>query len=75
MKTFFVYIIKCADHTYYTGMTNNISRRWQEHCFGEEHKDAYTYSRKPLELVFYEAFNDVKQAFEFEWKIKRFSWM
>jgi putative endonuclease len=73
MKTFFVYIIKCADHTYYTGMTNNINRRWQEHCFSEDNKEAYTYSRKPLKLVFYESFNDIKQAFEFERKIKKWS--
>lgn len=73
MKTYYVYIIKYADHTYYTGMTNNISRRWQEHCFSEDHKDAYTYNRRPLQLVFYETFNDVKQAFEFERKIKKWS--
>lgn len=73
MKIYFVYIIKCSDNTYYTGMTNNINRRWQEHCYSEENKEAYTYNRKPLELVFYETFNDVKQAFEFERKIKKWS--
>ncbi|SEA54864.1 putative endonuclease [Psychroflexus halocasei] len=73
MKTYFVYIIKCADNTYYTGMTNNINRRWYEHCFDQENKSAYTYSRKPLKLVFYETFNDVKQAYAFERKIKKWS--
>jgi putative endonuclease len=73
MKFYYVYIIKCADNTYYTGMTNNISRRWQEHCYGEENKNSYTYSRKPLKLAFYESFNDVNQAFKFERKLKKWS--
>ena len=73
MRTYYVYIIKCSDDTYYTGMTNNIGRRWQEHCYSEENKSTYTYTRKPLELVFYEPFNDVKQAFAFERKLKKWS--
>ena len=72
MKTYYVYIIKCSDKTFYTGMTNNIARRWQEHCYGDN-KSAYTYSRKPLHLVFFETFNDVNQAFAFERKIKKWS--
>ena len=73
MKSYYVYIIKCSDNTYYTGMTNNINRRWQEHCYGQENKNAYTYKRKPLELVFYETFNDVEQAFKYERKLKKWS--
>ncbi len=73
MKTYFVYIIKCADNTYYTGMTNNINRRWYEHCYSQDNKYSYTYNRKPLKLVFYETFHDVKQAYKFERKIKKWS--
>jgi len=54
-------------------MTNNISRRWQEHCYSKENIDSYTFKRKPLKLVFYEMFNDVNQAYEFERKIKKWS--
>lgn len=54
-------------------MTNNIARRWQEHFFSNKNTDSYTYSRKPLELVFYEMFNDVNQANPFERKIKKWS--
>jgi hypothetical protein len=31
MKLFYVYIVKCRDDSYYTGMTNDIERRLEEH--------------------------------------------
>jgi putative endonuclease len=33
-KTYFVYIVKCSDESYYTGMTNNLDRRLTEHNSG-----------------------------------------
>ena len=72
MRIYFLYILKCADGTYYTGMTNNLERRLWEHESGVK-GDAYTYSRRPVELQFYEEFNDVKQCIEFEKKIKKWS--
>ena len=52
MKTYYVYILKCSDNTYYTGFTSNLDNRLFEHQSGK-HKDSYTYTRRPLELVFY----------------------
>ena len=69
---YFVYILKCSDNTYYTGVTNNIERRFKEHQSGES-KTSYTYSRRPLELVYYTSFNDVDNAILFEKRIKKWS--
>jgi putative endonuclease len=61
MKRYYVYILKCSDNSYYTGITNNIDRRLNEHNFGLN-KDCYTFNKRPLDLVFWTAFNDVNQA-------------
>ena len=72
MKTYFVYILKCIDDSYYTGFTNNLERRLSEHHSGKN-KDCYTYDKRPLELVWFEQFNDVMNAIETEKKIKGWS--
>ena len=72
MKLYFVYILKCSDGLTYTGMTNNVTRRFEEHQNGLN-KNCFTYKRRPLELIFYQEFNDVNQAIYFEKKIKNWS--
>ncbi|MCC1483000.1 GIY-YIG nuclease family protein [Winogradskyella immobilis] len=69
MYLYYVYILKCTDNSYYTGITNDISKRFIEHQSGYK-KDSYTYKRRPLKLEFYQEFNDVLQAIYFEKKIK-----
>jgi len=68
MKTYYVYIIKCSDNLLYTGVTNNIERRFEEHKNGLN-KNCFTFKRRPLELIF----NDIEQAIYFEKKIKKWS--
>lgn len=72
MKTYYVYILKCKDGLLYVGMTNNLERRIIEHKKGIN-KECFTYKRRPLELIFYQDFNDVEQAIYFEKKIKNWS--
>jgi len=72
MKTYYVYILKCSDKTYYTGITSNLSKRFTEHENGK-HKDSYTYKRRPLELAFYAEFTNVELAIETEKQIKKWS--
>ena len=72
MKSYYVYILKCNDNTYYTGITNHIVRRLMEHNSGFI-ETCYTYSRRPIHLVFYQIFSDVNQAIMFEKKIKKWS--
>lgn len=72
MKLYYVYILKCSDESYYTGMTNDINRRLKEHSYGSN-TESYTYNKRPLELVFCTEFNDVNQAILFEKQIKGWS--
>jgi len=72
MKLFYVYIVKCRDESYYTGITNDINRRIQEHNEGIS-SDSYTFKRHPVELVFYETFNDFTLAEQWEKRIKGWS--
>jgi len=69
---YYVYILKCSDELTYTGITNNISRRFEEHQKGLN-KTCFTYKRRPLELIFQQEFNNVEQAIYFEKKIKKWS--
>jgi len=69
MYNYYVYILKCSDNSYYTGITNNINRRTQEHQEGKD-KKAYTYKRRPIVLEHYQKFNNVLEAIYFEKKIK-----
>jgi len=66
----FVYILECSDKTYYTGVTNNLELRLEQHQSGVN-PEAYTFSRRPVELVFYQMFNSPLQAFDFETRIKK----
>ena len=72
MKTYYVYILKCSDGSYYTGVTNNIDRRLAEHMEGYN-PNSYTYKRRPLQLVFYESFININEAIDFEKQVKRWS--
>ncbi|HZW78332.1 MAG TPA: GIY-YIG nuclease family protein [Flavobacteriaceae bacterium] len=65
-------MLECADKLLYTGFTNDISRRFDEHQLGKN-KSCFTYKRRPVKLIFYQEFNDVEQAIYFEKKIKKWS--
>ena len=74
MKQSYVYILKCSDGSYYTGVTSNITKRVYEHKAGY-YPDCYTISRRPIELVFYCEFTDINLAIEKEKQIKKWSRM
>ena len=69
MKQYFVYILRCRDNSYYTGVTNNLEGRLFDHQQGTDPK-AYTFKRRPVKLVFCEMFNDINQAIAFEKQVK-----
>jgi putative endonuclease len=56
MSQWFVYMVRCSDGTYYTGVTTDLTRRVAEHNgMGGLHKGAkYTKTRRPVELVYSE---------------------
>jgi len=69
---FYVYILKCSDKKYYTGVTNNLERRLEEHHQGIN-KNCYTFTRRPLELMYHINFIDPLEAIKWEKKIKDWS--
>ena len=69
---FFVYIVRCADESFYTGMTSELELRLAEHQEGLEPK-AYTFSRRPIELVWSQDFPNHDEAFRVERQIKGWS--
>lgn len=72
MDKWYVYILRCADGSYYTGVTNNPERRLTEHQSGY-HKGCYTYARRPVSLVFCEDFQRPETAIDVEKQIKGWS--
>lgn len=72
MKLYYVYITLCSDGLTYTGVTNNIVRRLEEHQKGLN-ESCFTYKRRPVKLIFSQEFNDISQAIYFEKKIKKWS--
>ncbi|MBO6880846.1 MULTISPECIES: GIY-YIG nuclease family protein [Winogradskyella] len=72
MKQSYVYILKCSDDTYYTGITSNLTNRISEHKNGK-HIESYTYTRRPIKLVFYAGFTDINLAIQTEKQIKKWS--
>jgi len=72
MKAMYVYIVECSDQSYYTGVTNDAERRLLEHNLGYN-KNCYTYSRRPVKLVFCERFYSAGQAITFEKQVKGWS--
>ena len=72
MKNYYIYILKCLDNSYYTGVTSDLEKRLHEHQFGlDEH--SYTYKRRPVSLQYAAEFQDVNEAIAREKQIKGWS--
>lgn len=65
----YTYIVRCSDGSYYTGWTNNLEKRIQDHNSG--HGAKYTKSRRPVELVYYEEFETKEEAMRREYAVKK----
>ncbi|ARD68022.1 hypothetical protein B2M23_17690 [Eubacterium limosum] len=68
MDKHYVYILKCKDNSLYTGWTTDIEKRLKAHNSGKGAK--YTKSRKPVELVYKEEFDNKSDALRREAAIK-----
>lgn len=66
---FFVYIIQCADKTFYTGYTTDLDKRIEKHNRGKGAK--YTRSRLPVRLIWSEEFPTKSAAMKEEYRIKQ----
>ena len=67
----YVYILRCADGTFYTGWTTDPERRTRVHNSGKGAK--YTRSRLPVELIYTEEFDNKTDAQRREYAIKQLS--
>ncbi len=66
---YYVYILKCKDHTFYTGITTNLERRVLEH--NNSNKGAkYTKNRRPVSIVYFKTCGSRSEALREERKIK-----
>lgn len=66
-----VYMLECADGSIYTGITNDMERRWQEHC--SEAGSKYTGSHRAVKLLWTELHDDWKSAEKREAQLKRWT--
>ncbi len=71
MSGWFVYIVRCADNSLYTGVTTDIERRLDEHNSDRKKAAAYTRSRRPVSLVYSENCPNRSSACQREATIKR----
>ena len=71
-KLLYVYMVKCSDDLYYVGVTNDINRRILEHNEGTN-TDAFTFKRRPVQLVYWQDFSDYNQAIDWETQLKKWS--
>lgn len=69
---FFVYILKCNDKSYYIGVTNNLEARLYQHNEGLD-KNSYTFTRRPVRMVYSEFFIDIREAITREKQLKKWS--
>ena len=72
VRVYYVYMLRCIDGTFYIGVTNDIMRRYAEHCDGRN-KASYTHTRRPLRLVYVGEFDGPDEAIAFEKRLKGWS--
>ena len=67
----FMYILRCADDTYYVGSTKYLEERLQQHQNGDG--SIYTQHRLPVELIYFEEYNRIDHAFYREKQVQGWS--
>ncbi|XCF06575.1 GIY-YIG nuclease family protein [Tamlana crocina] len=72
MKKYYIYILECNDDTFYVGFTSNLEHRIMQHKIGID-PNSYTFTRRPVKLVWYQDFTEPNEAIVFEKKIKKWS--
>ena len=60
----YTYVILCDDNSLYKGHTDNIERRYQQHCNGTGAN--HTQIHKPIKLLYYETFSTQKESIQKE---------
>ena len=71
-KDWFMYVVECADGTYYTGITTELARRLHEHNHSSRGAK-YTRSRRPVDLIFWECHANRSLVSKAEARFKKMS--
>ncbi len=66
-----IYMIRCGDNSLYTGISNDVSKRFAVHQSGNSQSAKYTRTRHPLKLVFTEKIGTKSAASRAEYKLKQ----
>ena len=70
-KDWYVYLLHCADGTYYTGITTDLKRRLKEHNENNKKAAKYTRARRPLKMVYFELCESRSEAGSRENEIRK----
>jgi predicted GIY-YIG superfamily endonuclease len=68
---YYVYILRCANDSFYVGSTQDLDSRVKTHNHGRG--AAYTFKHRPVHLVYTEAFRSETEAVTRERQLKRWS--
>ncbi len=71
MKTWHVYIVRCADDSLYTGIAKDVARRIEEHNSDDRLAARYTRGRRPVTLLYSEEYATRSEASKRECVIKQ----
>lgn len=69
---YYTYILECNDKTFYTWITTDLERRVNEHNFSKLWAK-YTFTRRPVKIVYFETFENRSSASKEEFRIKSLS--
>jgi putative endonuclease len=69
----FLYILRCADNSLYTGITTDVNRRLREHNTDNRLGSKYARVRRPVTLLYKEAYRSRSEASKREAAIKKLS--
>ena len=72
VKQYWTYMLRCRDGSYYVGVTSEIEIRLAKHALGID-PDAYTFRRRPVRLVYSDAFCTPDEAIFVEKRLKGWS--
>lgn len=71
-KSYYVYILQTSDSSFYTGATSDLPRRVYEHETGAV-RTAYTYSRRPVKLLWAQECSSREESLRLEHQVKGWS--
>lgn len=72
MSEWYVYVVRCRDGTFYTGIATDLCRRIREHNEDDKRAAKYTRTRRPVELVYWELCANRSEAARREYRIKQY---